>query len=478
MSVDPSSAQNDPIGPPAAGNTPVNRPQPLYLRLLNGSWIGRDKAELAFEEQLARVPRGMKIHAAIAAAVLALIPGPTSISEIAVVVLLGFFLLRTPKTIRLWMHALGQPVPLLILGFVGWQLITLIWSPDRTQGLDEIASNRWALMILLLWPVIGWRSRFIAALAIGFLLGNLAQLSQFFWAGQSWFPWVREPDRFSGWWDPAVAGTLLTAALGLHLPAAIMGTGKTRIIGLTGTIITLAALIATGTRGGWIAGAALVACTVIIAVFVRQNRRTLLIGLGVLVLAGISAGVMLRAPISSRVSEARAEISAALNDGDYTTSTGARIAMAGWAVQAFADRPIRGVGAGGYQPWVEDHLQASGIDPAERSVHAHAHNAILHIAATTGLVGLGLAAAIIICAFWNAFSHLSRRTIGTYAAGPAFALLGLLLVSAFDVVHINAHSAAILGILLALTPTFIPKAANKTAIEAKPTSPDRKGGVS
>jgi O-antigen ligase len=440
----------------------LNRPQPLYLRILNGSWVGRDKAERAFEEQLARVPRGMKIHAAIAAVVLALIPGPTSVGEIATVVLLGFFLLRTPRTFRLWLHALGQPVPLLILGFVLWQFITLTWSPDRQQGLDEIASNRWALMILLLWPVIGWRNRFIAALAIGFLLGNLSQLAQLFWGGQDWFPWVREPDRISGWWDPAVAGTLLTAALGLHLPAAVMGTGRIRVIGLTGTIITLAALIATGTRGGWIAAVVLVGCTMVVAILVHQRRRTLLVGLGVLILAGIVAGLVLRGPIMSRVSDARADLAAAI-DGDYTTSTGARIAMAGWAVQAFAEHPIRGVGAGGYQSWVEDHLRASGIDPAERSIHAHAHNAILHIAATTGLVGLAFACAIIICAFWNAFSHLSRATLGTYAAGPAFALLGLLLVSAFDVVHINAQSAAILGVLLALTPTFIPKAAWRRA---------------
>jgi O-antigen ligase len=317
-------------------------------------------------------------------------------------------------------------------------------------------------MILLLWPVIGWRNRFIAALAIGFLLGNLSQLAQIFWGGQDWFPWVREPDRISGWWDPAVAGTILTAALGLHLPAAVMGTGRIRIIGLTGTIITLAALIATGTRGGWIAAVVLVGCTMVVAMFVHQRRRTLLVGLGVLILAGIVAGLVLRGPIASRVSDARADLAAAI-DGDYTTSTGARIAMAGWAVQAFAEHPIRGVGAGGYQSWVEDHLQASGIDPAERSIHAHAHDAILHIAATTGLVGLAFAAAIIICAFWNAFSHLSRATLGTYAAGPAFALLGLLFVSAFDVVHINAQSAAILGVLLALTPTFIPKAAWRRA---------------
>jgi len=402
----------------------------------------------------------MKVHAAIAAVVLALIPGPTSISEIATVVLLGFFLLRTPKTIRLWKHALGQPVPLLILGFVLWQFITLIWSPNRSQGLDEIASSRWALMILLLWPVIGWRNRFITALTIGFLLGNLSQLMQLIWGGQDWFPWVREPDRISGWWDPAVAGTLLTAALGLHLPAAVMGSGRTRIIGLTGTIITVIALLATGTRGGWIAAVVLVGCTLVIAVVVHQRRRTLFVGLGVLVLAGVAAGIALRAPIASRVSDARADIAAAL-DGDYTSSTGARIAMAGWALEAFAEHPVQGVGAGGYQSWVENHLRTSGIDPAERSIHAHAHNAILHIAATTGLVGLMFAGAIILCAFWNAFSHLSRRTIGTYAAGPGFALLGLLLVSAFDVVHINAQSAAILGVLLALTPTFVPKAANK-----------------
>lgn len=424
---------------------------------MNGTWVGRDRAERAFARQQAKAPVGAVAYAALASIVVMLVPGPTSVGEIAVGLLAFFFLLRSPATMRTWMHGLGQPLPLLILLWVAWSALSLLWTPNRPQGLDELASNRWALFILFLWPVIAWRRWFIAALAVGFLLANLAQGFQFIFQGAEWMPWVREPNRYPGWYDAAVGGSLLTAALGLHLPAAIMGRGRTRLIAIAAAIVTLAGIALTGTRGAWIASTALIGCTVLVAFVMSPRRRTVFATLGVLAIAAIAFGLIFRTPVTNRVNEARTEITAAFEDGNYTSPTGARIAMAGYAVEAFAAHPVRGVGAGGYKTWVDQHLIDNGIDPADRFVADHAHNALLQVAATTGLVGLALAACFLILAFRNAFFRLDRITIGSYAAAPGFALLGLLFVSAFDVVHMNAQTAAVLGVLLAVTPTFIPK---------------------
>ncbi len=457
MSVDLSSANSVP-NPPDQPERGVCRS--IFRRtvwVLNGPWINRDATQTAFDEQRKRVPRGVWTHGLIAGIVLACLPGPTAISEIAILFLLGFFLLRSPKTWKTWVHSLGQPVPLIILIWVIWQFVTLAWSPDVNQGLNEIGSTRWALLILLLWPSIEWRHRWLLFLAVGFFAGHVAQLSQFIWQGEAWFPWVRERDRLSGWWDPAIAGTLLTAALGLHLPAAIMGTGRTRLIGLGCSGITLVALLAPGTRGGWLAAIALIGVTLCVAVFVSRQRKVLLVVVGALALFTTIAGITLRSQIAGRVDEARIEIAQALSGENYTSATGARIAMAGWAVEAFLENPIGGVGAGGYHDWVVEHLQTAEVDLAERSVHHHAHNTLLQIAATSGFFGLFIAALFVISALWNAFSGLTRATLGSYAAGPGFALLGLLFVSAFDVVHINSQSTAILAVLLALTPTYVPE---------------------
>src|SRR5690606_40313370 len=61
--------------------------------------------------------------------------------------------------------------------------------------------------------------------------------------------WNRLPGRNSGWWDPVIAGSLLTAALGLHLPAALWGKKVWRALGIAGCAITLPGILATGTRG-------------------------------------------------------------------------------------------------------------------------------------------------------------------------------------------------------------------------------------
>lgn len=405
------------------------------------------------------MPQGLQRHGFVAAGTLLLLMGPISVTEIVAAILAGFFLLRLPRTWRVCEGALRQPVFILALIWTLWQVTTLLWSPDVRLGLDEMADLRWALFILCLWPAIRYRRLLIAALAGSFVLGFLSQVLQ--WVGQdwSWVPWPRVPDRLSGWWDPAVGGTLLSGALGLHLPAAFMGRGRTRAIGLALSVLTLVAIIMTGTRGAWIAAAGLIVIVAAVALWTSRQRARLLLALAVMAVLVTIAGLALRGPIVSRVTNARDEITQAIEHKEFTTSTGTRIIMYWWAIEAFAEHPIGGVGAGGYHAWVDQHLIQQGIDPAERRVLDHAHCALLHVAATSGVVGLAVALAFIVFAFRGAFLYVGREQLGTYLAGPGFALIGLLLVSAFDTVHINTQSAALLGALLALAPGWLPREA-------------------
>jgi hypothetical protein len=67
-----------------------------------------------------------------------------------------------------------------------------------------------------------------------------------------------------------------------------------------------------------------------------------------------------------------------------------------------------------------------------------------------GLVGLALALAITLTATRSAFTGLTAATLGTYDAGPAFALIGLLLVTPFEVAYVNTPPSALIAILFAL----------------------------
>ncbi len=59
----------------------------------------------------------------------------------------------------------------------------------------------------------------------------------------------RLPGRNSGWWQPVVGGTMLTAGVGLHLPAALTGRGKWRLIGVFGLVASISGVAATGLAG-------------------------------------------------------------------------------------------------------------------------------------------------------------------------------------------------------------------------------------
>jgi O-antigen ligase len=431
-------------------------------------------------------PFGDRVHAWLAAAWCFFVSWPTSIVEIASIPLVVFFLLRTPKIWRTWGSFAVQPLTLAIAAWVLWQALSLAWSPDRSQGLKELAANRWVWVIWVLWPVMRRRPLLIAALAAGFICGNLSQLGHAAgraW-GVEWLTWPRLENRVSGWWDPVVGGSLLVGALGLHLPAAVLGRGRERLIGVGGAAITLAAILATGTRGAWIAAAGLLGLALLMwlaALATRKSRITDRRSGSGLRRAGVLAGVLVavatgawlvRGPVISRASEARDELRAAWR-GDFGSYTGSRLLMWRAAAELVRERPMTGVGAGGYRAaaraWAERAGDQQGPIPAD-AIHSHAHSAPLHIAATTGLIGLGLAMMVIILALHGACTGLPPGGLRGYAAGPWTAITGLMLVGLFDPVHLNAQTGALLATLMALCLVSRPAALGPGVLRQAPTA--------
>jgi hypothetical protein len=403
-----------------------------------------------------RDPVGHRVHLGLALLWCLLAAFPTSAVEFAAVPLLVFSAVRLPNVWRTWGSLSVQPLFMAGAAWTAWQALSLLWSADPHQGLKELGVDRWLALMWALWPVMMHRRALIAALALGFVVGNLSQVAQ--WAaGHSgsalweWVPWHRAGDRLSGWWDPVVGGSLLCGALGLHLPAALMGGGRARWFGVAGAVVTAAALVATGSRGAWLAAALLAWIAVLHGMVMARARRdprgARNLALAALVLIGIAAP-LLQKPMSQRIDRARSEIAGALERHEYRTDTGARVLMAQWALRAMREHPVIGVGAGGYKAWTLARMREEGEkDPGP--IHAHAHSAPLHIGATLGLVGLALAGVMVAVALRGAAEGLSRW--GTYDAGPLFALMGLFLAGLTDAVHVNSQTAALLGTLFAMS---------------------------
>ncbi|MBL8759875.1 MAG: O-antigen ligase family protein [Phycisphaerae bacterium] len=409
-----------------------------------------------------------------------LVTFPTSFVEFAGLPLMLASLAGVRRIWRVAWRSLVTPEFVFPAAFSLWQVVTLLWSADPRLGGGQAGACRWLWSIVLLAPVMAHRRALITALALGFLVGNASQLLH---ALGTHFnipsiTWNRLPGRNSGWWDPVVGGSILVAALGLHLPAAIAGRGRPFLVALACCAITLVAILATGTRGAILAAATLVVLAAAIALVRCSPRRHIAARLAImLVLAG--AAIALAWPkigpaLKDRIDTGVKEVQAALNQTDTiastTTDTGARLAMARWSWDSFTTRPIAGVGAGSMRSVFRDHWARLGVPPSELAGHAHAHNTYLHILATTGLIGAALALAAITLSLRNALRRAAN--FGSYDAAPLAALLGLLLVGAFDTIHINSQTAALLTLLLSLSTAWQPPT---PAASWWPASPRRAG---
>lgn len=425
-------------------------PRALRAPQLSHRWVSH-----AFDHQRRIDPFGHKVHTAFAMLACFSVGLPTSAVELGTIPLLAAFAIRAHRHWRTWPRLFLQP---LMLTIVAWTLLGLtsrLWTEGSPHAwITEFGAARFAIVLLCLWPVADRRPLLLAALAAGLALGQLSQLSHALGTTLHWpLPtWNRLPGRNSGWWDPVIAGSLLTAALGLHLPAALWGKKVWRALGIAGCTITLPGILATGTRGAWLASGALIALALLAALLRVKPRRRMLRAAGAL-LAVLAVGATISwltigGQLAARYHAGRQEITAAIEHKQFQSDTGARILMAWWACEALAEHPISGVGLGGFEAWSRAHVLEQGIDPATRNYHAHAHNAILQAGATLGVPGLLLALTLVALALTGAAHRQPGDGPPGDAEGPLFALLGLLLVSPFDSIQVNSQTCALLTVLL------------------------------
>src|SRR5690606_13691056 len=87
----------------------------------------------------------------------------------------------------------------------------------------------------------------------------------------------------------------------------------------------------------------------------------------------------------------------------------------------------------------------------------------------TGLAGLAIWGVLVLVLVRNGVvnRHILGDPSGT--SGPLFAMMGLMLVSAFDVVHLNSQTAALWWLLAGVCVTWEPKDGDRFTTEAQRT---------
>lgn len=438
---------------------------------LDLGWVDPARALADFQLQTQKDLRGDRFHAAFAFIWGVLIVGPISLGEAAIAFPGLLWLVRlfvVPRTTR-W--ALAQPTFFALALWTAWRLIACTWSHGGFVAVEQTGVVRFAAAMLALYPIMHHRGFIVAGLATGLLLGNLTQLAN--WVGVKhdvqWLVLKQFTDRNGGWWPVTWGAQHLVAAFGLHFPVAVMGKGKWRAAGIVGTLATTLGLLATGGRGSWLAAIALALVVLIVAIArIRDPRRRTLFAISALAstaLAAVGVWSFAGPQIQARFAQATDEISRAIEHRDFEKADGSRVgddssrvAMLGWSLKAIREHPILGVGTGGYYQYVKDTKQADGpvYDDFIRRGHGHGHNALLHEWATTGLIGLVISLAAVFIALWSAFAPLTRASLASYAAGPAFALLGYLMLWPFEAIEANSTTSKLLFALIAACPAWIP----------------------
>ncbi|MFK7884499.1 MAG: O-antigen ligase family protein [Phycisphaerales bacterium] len=428
--------------------SPLNR----LWAFADGAYIDQAGCDAAFDRMHRLDGIGDRIYLWLACLAMVLLAGPSTVTEIAVVPLAVFFFVRVLNTFPVWIHAFGQPAMLAAAVLFGWLMITLLWSRDPSQGMAELNRMRWFLLVPLIYPAIEHRRVLVRALAIGLMIASVAQFVSAVPAARELFPF-RHPGRVTGWWSPVVGGTIQVGAVGLFLGPALVASGRVRWFGVAGLALSLSGLLASGTRGAWIAAVALLLIAVPVLLWKGgpSVRRSAGVAIVCVCVGGGAAGYVFRGGISLRIDQAVQEIQAA-QTGEYASATGARIAVMRMAFDEGFAHPFGGVGAGSVLPLA---IERFGDD--EPAFHlAHAHSTPAHLFVTGGVPAVLLGGWLFVVLLRNAWKSAFMHSRVGLESGLPFAVLGLVLASVFDVVLINMQVAALLAALAAVSPAYIP----------------------
>jgi O-antigen ligase len=256
------------------------------------------------------------------------------------------------------------------------------------------ASLRWTLFA------------FVAAAAALALVGVYQQLSgHFFWNdGLGRFGERRVNTTFA---DPNHFARYLVEAIVVAIMLWPFSIYRARLLLLAAIGACLLTLAFTGSRGAWIVGAAVVPVAVWSLPVTRAARLRILVG-GAGAIVALALAVAAFSPFfTKRVDTFTFGVEA----------SGARPYLVDAGMHMFADHPITGVGAGGYQSaFLDDYY--SFKDPKIKANVTISHTSAVTLLAELGLIGV--AAVLFVIARWAAYL---RTLMARFAPGDSRAAL-------------------------------------------------------
>ncbi len=325
-------------------------------------------------------------------------------AEVILLIAIGLWILDGARRGSLEIYSSSVLLPLLI--YIAVLSLTLIRSPNLGDALAEVIKwVEFALVIALLPAMVSRKNAIMlsAALVLAGVAQALLGLYQFvFQIGPEWFVLLdrymrasgsfRQPNPYAGY-----LGIILPVAFSLAIWAwmDVIPRARRRVAAVawafffTGSFIIIGAgLLASWSRGGWLAAAA--ALFVVIAL---RSRKGLAVAVGTAVavvtaaLVGAVSPASLPASLGERVQgmagilEAENAISQPVTDANFAVIERLAHWVAGYRMWESA--PWLGIGPGNYAVVYEGFNLPLWTEPL-----GHAHNLYINILAETGVIGL------------------------------------------------------------------------------------------
>ena len=290
--------------------------------------------------------------------------------------------------------SLPLPRLLVVAGlFLGWIAVSASWGSSSAQSFKEVAKWAQFAVALLITMDLARRpadlklvavvaglivcsealvSSVMAILGIGpasFRVGGIVRA----------FGTFEQPNPFAGY-------------LALHLPFAVAGLmvwrGRLRGAVFLILLLILSALIFSLSRGGWIAGSlGLLAVLWMLPIKVPRIflRSLFVIGFFVALVLLWRGNTIFPSETSSILSGEADLVTLVTKHSEADFAVKQRLAFWMAGIGMVIDYPLTGIGIGNYAARYPDYK----IGPWTESI-GHAHNLYIHLAAETGLIGLGL----------------------------------------------------------------------------------------
>jgi O-antigen ligase len=315
--------------------------------------------------------------------------------------------------------------------------------------------------------------------------------------------WVDLPSgeggRLRGLLHPIEAGDWFAAAIIWNLAASVAARGWMRWASIGLLLAACGGLLATESRGPWLAAAIAAPLALVVIAWRRPpaRRAAALMAIGSLAAAAL-VWIVDGQSIQARIERGMEETRQARQQHIYWSSAGLRIGLWKWAWEVFEDHPVIGAGIGdfgleyerlpdykeaqaratesSFVDIVPGYLEAKArgedvtalpryergrreaaerLDILERD---HAHSTYLHTLARLGLVGAALLAIVLVMALRQAWRAPAAHPPAAhpYADGTFFVILAWIIGAQFDCYDLNGHHLGLLAFAIALSLPYRP----------------------